>query len=176
MRGAGFGLSLTLLLLITAGAASAIAGEVAPTRNVPEIATLRVVGVVPHPLTLQLYDLEKLPARTVTAKDASGVKVKYRGVTLWSILNRAGVPRRERIRGAMMLDYVVVDALDGYRVVFSLAELDPKLSKLVVLLAYKRNGQAIPPPEGPFRIVIPSEKYNARWVREVTVLDVRKAR
>ncbi|MGH8013044.1 MAG: molybdopterin-dependent oxidoreductase [Candidatus Binataceae bacterium] len=167
------GLLIALLMLLAAVAVHA--GEIAPTINQPEIPTLRVIGAVPHPLTLQLYDLEKLPALTVTARDAQGGKVRFRGVTLWSILNRAGVPRRERRRGAMMLDYVIVDALDGYRVVFSLAELDPKLSKLEMLLAYQRNGHPIPPPEGPFRIVIPSEKYNARWVREVTALDVRQA-
>jgi DMSO/TMAO reductase YedYZ molybdopterin-dependent catalytic subunit len=166
---------LAPLLLLLAFAASASAGEVAPTRNLPEITTLRVIGSVPHPLALQVYDLEKLPHKTVSASTANGGKVKYTGVLLWDILKRAGVPQRERIRGAMMLDYVVVDAADGYRVVFSLAELDPKLSKLVVMLAYERNGKPIPPPEGPLRIVIPTEKYNARWVREVTTLDVRQA-
>jgi hypothetical protein len=44
----------------------------------------------------------------------------------------------------------------------------------VILLADTKDGQPLPPREGPFRIVVPGEKRPARWVRQVTALEVRK--
>src|SRR5258705_4086786 len=43
---------------------------------------------------------------------------------------------------------VLVEANDGYRAVFSLAELDPELIDRIVLLADTKDGQPLPPREG----------------------------
>ena len=64
--------------------------------------------------------------------------------------------------------YVMVSASDGYRVVFALAEFDPDFTDRIVILADRRDGHALAPPEGPFRLVVAEEKRHARWVREVT--------
>ena len=74
-----------------------------------------------------------------------------------------------------MTRYVVVDAADGYRVVFSLSELDTAYTDRVVLIADTRDGVALPAREGPFRLVVPGEKRAARWVRQVTAIDVEDA-
>jgi len=44
---------------------------------------------------------------------------------------------------------VIVEATDGYRAVFSLAELDPELTDRIILLADTKDGQPLPPHEGP---------------------------
>ena len=69
---------------------------------------------------------------------------------------------------------VLVEASDGYRAAFSLAELDPEMTDRVVLLADTKDGQPLSPREGPFRIIVPGEKRPARWVRKVRALTVRK--
>ena len=62
-----------------------------------------------------------------------------------------------------------------YRVVFSLAELATAFTDRVVLIADSRDGAALSAHEGPFRLVVPGEKREARWVRQVTAIDVEDA-
>ena len=69
---------------------------------------------------------------------------------------------------------VVIEAVDGYRVVFSLAELDPALTDRIILVADSKDGQPLPSREGPFRIIVPGEKIPARWVRQVKTVTVRR--
>jgi hypothetical protein len=45
-----------------------------------------------------------------------------------------------------------------------------------VLLADLRDGMPLVEREGLYRIVVPDEKKQARWVRQVTALTVRKHR
>jgi DMSO/TMAO reductase YedYZ molybdopterin-dependent catalytic subunit len=137
---------------------------------------LRVVGKVERPLALHDGDLTGLPHQHLEVTDEKGHPVGYDGVPIAEILKRAGVPLGQRLRGRQMKLFVVVDAADGYGVVFALAELDPDFTDRIVLLADRRNGGAITPPEGPFRLVVPGEKRHARWVREVTTIDVEEVR
>jgi hypothetical protein len=41
-------------------------------------------------------------------------------------------------------------------------------------LADTKDGQPLPPREGPFRIIVPGEKRPARWVRQVSAVTVHK--
>jgi len=81
----------------------------------------------------------------------------------------------EQLRGKRLAEYLVVEAADGYKAVFALPEVDPAFTDRVVILAYKRDGQPLSSPEGPYRIVIPDEKRQARWVRQVVALTLRHA-
>ena len=74
-----------------------------------------------------------------------------------------------------MRSYVIVEASDGYHAVFALPEFDPDFTDRVIILADRRDGRALPSPEGPFRVIVEGEKRHARWVREVTNLDVEQA-
>ena len=69
---------------------------------------------------------------------------------------------------------LLVEAVDGYRAVFSLAELEPELTDRIIILADTKDGQPLPPREGPFRVIVSGEKLPARWVRQVKTLTVRK--
>lgn len=71
--------------------------------------------------------------------------------------------------------YLLVEAADGYRVVFALPELDAAFTDRKVYLATRRDGKALTDKEGPFRIVVPDDKRPARWVRQVTALRIRQA-
>ena len=74
-----------------------------------------------------------------------------------------------------MATYVVFEAEDGYRVVFSLAELDAGILDSGVIVADTMDGAALPPKIGPLRLVAPHEKRPARWVRMLKSITVVRA-
>jgi hypothetical protein len=132
------------------------------------------IGALPH-LTVSEALLAGLPRRTVTVTEENGERATYSGVDLGLLLARNGAPQGSALRGQAVADYVLVHASDGYRAVFALVELDPRFTDKIVLLADQRNGAPIGPELGPFRIVVPDEKHQARWVRNVTDISVLTA-
>ena len=50
----------------------------------------------------------------------------------------------------------------GYRAVFALPELDPDFNDRVILLADRRDGQALSAKDGPLQIIVPGEKRHSR--------------
>jgi DMSO/TMAO reductase YedYZ molybdopterin-dependent catalytic subunit len=138
-------------------------------------AVLRVGGEGARPLTLHDADFAHLPRTVVRVHEPAGTVATYAGVLLRDILALAGVPLGEQLRGDRLALYVVVEAADGYRVVFALPDLDAAFADRVVLLADRRDEQPLPAAEGPLRLVIPVETRHARWVRQVVALSIRRA-
>jgi hypothetical protein len=126
-------------------------------------------------IAISAATLQGLPRQTISATDEHGNTAQYSGVALRDVLTQQGVPTGEALRGPVMTRVVVVDAADGYRVVFSLSELDPGMTDRVVLIADERDGTPLSAHEGPFRIIVPGEKRGARWIRQVTSVDVEDA-
>jgi len=120
---------------------------------------------------LTASDIAALPHQAVSVDD-HGQKVRFEGVPLHVLLEKGGVTFGESLRGKRMAACLLVEATDGYRVVFALPELDPGFTDRVILLADKADGHALDSKQGPFRIVVPDDKRMARWVREVTALKV----
>lgn len=116
-------------------------------------------------------DLEALPTTTVTT-GSSDAPVPFVGVAVRALLEKAGVDFGEALRGKRLASCLVIEAADGYRVVFALPELDPAFTDRQIVLAYLRNGKPLDEKEGPYRIIIPDEKRMARWVRQVTTLRI----
>lgn len=119
-------------------------------------------------------DLDAIGRQTVQAT-AHHVSGEFSGVPLIAVLERAGAPVGERLRGRELANYVLVTAADGYRVVFALAELDSKFRDDVVLLVDQRDGKPLEAAEGPFRLVAPAEKRPGRWIRQVTRIELLRA-
>jgi Oxidoreductase molybdopterin binding domain len=71
-----------------------------------------------------------------------------------------------------MVSYVLATAADGYRVVYSLAELDPAFLDSDVLVADQMNGAPLDEREGPLKLVAPHDKRPARWVRMLKSITV----
>ena len=74
-----------------------------------------------------------------------------------------------------MAIYVVAEASDGYRVVYSLAELDSDFQDSGVIVADTLNGSPLGENQGPFKMVAPHDKRPARWVRMLKSLTVLTA-
>jgi DMSO/TMAO reductase YedYZ molybdopterin-dependent catalytic subunit len=142
-------------------------------QQAPAVATLKMGGAVATPLTLTAQDLKKMPRKTLSVLNPHDNKTEvYEGVLLEELLNRAGVPQGENLRGAALGAYVLFEAEDGYRVVFSIAELDSGIVDSGVLVADTMDGAPLAAKQGPFRLVAPREKRPARWVRMLKSITV----
>jgi DMSO/TMAO reductase YedYZ molybdopterin-dependent catalytic subunit len=134
---------------------------------------LRIGGAVPTPLVLTLADLKKMPRKALSVVNPRDQKKEvYEGVLLEDLLQQAGVAHGEHLRGAAMATYIVAEADDGYRVVFSLAELDSGIIDSEVIVADTMDGAPLAAKQGPFRLVAPHEKRPARWVRMLKSITV----
>jgi len=137
--------------------------------------SLGVSGEVERPLKLTAADLAKLPQRNVRAQGHDGKEAEFAGVPLVEVLKLAGVKFGEHLRGKNLALYLVVEAADGYRAVYALPELDPAYTDKIILLADKRAGKPLDEKEGPLRMVIPDEKRQSRWVRQVINLVIKRS-
>jgi DMSO/TMAO reductase YedYZ molybdopterin-dependent catalytic subunit len=120
-------------------------------------------------------DFAKLSPTTVSATDHDGKQHQYSGVNLRDLLDQLGVPKADAIRGKEMTDYVLAEAADGYRVIFSLTELDPQFGNTEVVIANKVDGQPLSEHDGPLRLVVPGDKRQARWIRMLKILTLVQA-
>ena len=121
---------------------------------------------------LSRTDIEALPHVKVTASEHSSGPIAFEGVTVKSVLEKAGVSFGESLKGKRLSSCLLVEAADGYQVVIALPELDSAFTDKQTLLVFSRDGKPLVDKEGPYRIVIPDEKRMARWVRQVTTLKI----
>ena len=169
----GLVLAPILVFAVLTALCSAASGQ--QTSGDTQGATLRIAAVPGRTVVFRDSDLLTLRRQTVEVANDKRAPTVYEGVPVVELLRRAGVPLGKELRGRSLELYVVVGAADGYRVVFALAEFDPDFTNQIILLADRRDGHRLGSSEGPFRIVVPAEKRRARWVRQVTALDVEQA-
>ncbi len=133
--------------------------------------TVAVGGDVATPFVLRPRDLKAMP-RTTVKVTAEGRDETYEGVLVGEILKRAGAPLGRDLTGAAVATYVVASAKDGYRVVFSLAELDPAFTSNDIIVADTVDGKPLFDYQGPLRIVAPHDNRGARSVRMLQKIEV----
>ena len=133
--------------------------------------TIDLVGPRGQHRTVSSADLTALPRHEVTAK-AHQISGTFAGVALADVLQLVAVPHGDSLRGPALATYVLIEAADGYRALFALAELDAGFSDRLVLLADRKDGAALTANDGPFQLIVPDEKRPARWVRRVQRIRV----
>lgn len=114
---------------------------------------------------------KQLPTTAVHAS-AHGKTLDCQGVALAAVLKQAGAMPQEPLRGAQLARRVEIVARDGYRVTFSLAELDPTLAHRPVVLVDQCQGKPLDDSEGPLRLIAPEETRPARWIRQIQSITV----
>jgi len=129
-------------------------------------AEVRIGGNVKTPFSLDSLSRFSTTNLTVTQKSQAGT---YPAALLADILKRAGATFDESmtdraLHAQAMTSCVLVTAGDGYQVVFSLSELDPKNSKADIRIAAK--------PDHSFFLSVPSDLTRARNVRDVKTITV----
>lgn len=159
--------NILLALLLVAASATIRAAE--------ETALLTIQPASGAPITLTREQWSALPRLTVTAAEHGGESATFEGVPVAEVLRLAAAPLGKDMRGDSLRYYVIAHASDGYAVVFALTEFDPAFTDRVILIADRRNGEALGTNDGPLRFVVPGDKRQARWIRHLFSLAVRIA-
>lgn len=130
---------------------------------------LIVDGEIATPVTLSQDAFAALPHTTITAKDHDGHEHRYGGVDMSVVLERAGAPLGDKLRGPEARKFLSAQGSDNYVAVFSFPEFRPG----AVLIADAADGQPLTT-DGPLRLVVPADATHSRWVRNLVRLSVRK--
>lgn len=159
------------LALLASPAAAQPAHHTAPVSH-----QVTLVGPTGRTLTLSAGDLEHA-ARSTVRMDIHGEHHVFEGAQLGPLLARVGALSGETLRGAALMDVLIVTARDGYQVVLTLAEIDPAMRPNAnVILADHDNGGVLSDTDGPFRLAVDGDLRPARSARIVTRIEVRQLR
>jgi Oxidoreductase molybdopterin binding domain len=120
-------------------------------------------------------EIGRLPHISIVVEGQGGRSRKFAGVALCDLLESAGMDLGGEQRPAALTTYLWVEGSDGFRVLFSGAEVHRFIGAGEILLADSEDGQAIPKSDGPYRLVVVSDKVHARWMRQVRALYVIQA-
>jgi hypothetical protein len=134
-------------------------------------ATLVVQGIGGTNATLSISDLSKLPQQTVKVTDR-GTPATFEGVLLTDVLSKVSGPTGETFNKSVASYYLIAEADDGYKAVFTWAEIDPTFTDRKVYVVTKRDGKPLTAKDGPFELIVPGEKRYSRWVRQLKLLRV----
>lgn len=135
---------------------------------------LLINGDVPDTMVVGPADLARLKQHSVKTKNSDGKTSVYKGPMLIDVLKLAGLAFGETMKGPRLASYLLVTCRDNYKVVIALPELDPAFTDKVILVATLKDGKPLPQSEGPLRIVIPNEKRQARWARQLQTLTIMR--
>jgi len=145
------------------------------------VSTQFYLGGYVKPGTQSTFDLADLQAfaaanptaqRTVSVPNSAGTgNDVYTGISLNSFLSYfiktdTTVPKNDLLRG-----YVIATGTDGYKSVFSLAELNTAFGNQNDIIAYQLNSQNLTT-NGFARIVVPGDVKAGRWVSNLASLEV----
>ena len=133
---------------------------------------LVVTGAVEHPLSLTFSNLQSFRHSQLTHRQNDRAEVTYQCVALSEIIQRAQPKLTEKCCSNTINTVVVVSAPDQYQVIFSLAEIDPKISFGSILIADRRDGERIKPPYGPFQVIAENDRTHGRWVHQVNLIQI----
>ncbi len=132
----------------------------------------RAISVTGTDGTTRTVNLEEFTCQTVVTSDR-GLRTTFTGVALRDVLVKVGVPLGEELRGKALSRVIIASAPDGYQVTYAIAEVDAAFTDQVILIADTRDARPLLPDTGPLQIIVPNDKRPARWVRQVSKLEVR---
>jgi hypothetical protein len=147
-------------------------GDAAAKPQVKERAD--AVKVQPFKVEMTAEVLKGLSRKTVTVHNPhANADETYEGVALSDVLARYGAPLGNDLRGKALAYYVVATGSDGYKAVYSLAEVDPSFHPGDVIVADTMDGKPLDAHSGPLRLVATEDKRPARGVRNLVSIEVK---
>jgi len=132
----------------------------------------RTIAVTGPDGATNTVNLEEFARQTIVTSDR-GLRTTFTGVAVRDVLAKAGVSLGEALRGKALSRVIIARAPDGYQVTYAIAEVDAAFTDHVIIIADQRDGRSLLPDTGPLQIVVPGDKRPARWVRQVSALEVR---
>jgi len=132
---------------------------------------IQVKGAVNNPANVTVGELKRFPSVTIQVTLTSSSKPEENGS-----FDYTGVPLREILEQADVVDSatsVYVQASDGFGTTLPLQEV---MQNEQMILAYAKDGEPLKPltegGEGLVRLVIATDEFAQRWIRDVTVIAV----
>jgi DMSO/TMAO reductase YedYZ molybdopterin-dependent catalytic subunit len=135
-----------------------------------------IKGAVDHPRTVTPADLQHEPQTTETVFMHTGHRAltgKFTGVSLWTLLEEAGVTTDATKKNDILHRSVVVTGSDGYSAVLSIGEIAPEFGGDQAIIAYQEAGKPIDGADGFARLIIPGDKAAGRAVSAITSIEVK---
>ncbi len=102
-------------------------------------------------------------------------KETYQGVPLILLMQQVGAAKAADVKGKALSEYVVATGSDGYKVVLSLAEIEPAFHSGTILVADEVDGKPLDTKSGPFKLVVSEDVQPARWVHNLVRLELKSA-
>ncbi len=94
------------------------------------------------------------------------------GIPLYSLIQEAA-PRTEKVPKHYDLSFfVILEARDGYRVFFTLAELSPQCGNAQVWLVWEVDGKPLSEKEAPFRLAVLSDQGHDRYIYGISTITL----
>jgi hypothetical protein len=127
------------------------------------------------PAMLSQLNQSQIVTETATyLQGSTSVTDTYTGVSLWDLIQDAGLLTNPAIKNDVLNFIVVATGSDGYRAVFSLGEIDPAFGNQKDIVAYSDQlGQlGVGGGSGALRIVVPGDIVGGRYVSNLTSLQV----
>lgn len=127
-------------------------------------------GIIPVTITKGMFaDMKQV---VIMAKAHDEKVHRYSGVLLTDILAKAGVAQGDSAKKKTVSTYIIVTAADNYKAIYALPEIDPLFATRSIILANRADKKPLTVEDGPFQIIVPGEKKHARWVRQVSGIQV----
>ena len=138
--------------------------------------SIHVRGDILKPHQWTVSDLRnQFLKETQTAKFTNGEDKEQHigtGIPLLSLL-QAAEPRTEKVPKHYDLTFLVIlEALDHYRVFFSLAELQPSCGRARAFLIWDVDGKPLSAKEAPLRLVVLSDQGHDRYIYGIASISL----
>jgi hypothetical protein len=171
-----FSILLCLLLHCVIVSRSSAAEVVAPASEAPAQAesSEHLLNIIDEAGVKHAIDREaflRLPRQSANVKSRD-MDAGFQGASLVDLLNSVGVKFGSDLRGKRTPTVAIFEATDGYRVVLSLVEIDPSTTDRLAVVADEQDGKPLDARLGPYRLVIPGDKREVRWIRNVRTIRV----
>jgi len=139
--------------------------------DVPPPESITLVGAIANPGSVTEEELAHMPPVEVTVSqqtDKGPSDGKYRGVLLWTLIDRAGLVNGTD-KNAYLRHTILVSGADGYAAALSEGEIDPKLEGKQVIVAYMKDAKLL---DG-MQLVVPGDAHAARGVHDIAIIEVK---
>lgn len=138
--------------------------------------SVALTGLDGQKSALTLADLDTLP-RVKIGANQHGAPHVFEGALLGDVLAKVNAPSGKAIRGQELVDVVIIEARDGYKVALDLAGTDPAMrADHRVILADRMDGSPLDAYMGPFLLVVEGDLRPARAVRMVSAIRLERVR
>ena len=121
--------------------------------------------------TIAPADFAQLPQQTVKAT-SHDKESEFSGASLIDLLKSCGVEFGEKLKGKRAPLSPFWTPPTATAIVISLLEIDPATTDKVAIVANRRDGQPLSAKEGPYRLVLPGEKREIRWIRNLQSIHI----